>query len=82
MSFTEKTKKPLFWKKLFKIAAPFFIFLVVISLLINSWQPLFQGDFATVAAQNFTNNKWMFFFGFKIFLAFGYGFFITYKNMK
>ena len=82
MNFSEKIKKPLFWKNTFRIATPFFLFMIVLSLLFNSWQPIFQGDFSTVAEQNFLNNKWIIFFGFKFFLAFGYGFFITYKNMK
>lgn len=82
MIFLQKLQDPLFWKNFAKVAIPFFIAVTVISLLFNSWSPLFKGDFTKVNAINFANGKWIVFWGTKIVFSFFYGLLITYKNMK
>lgn len=82
MSFISKLKQPLFWRNFLKIALPFFIVVVVISLLLESSKAIFSGDFATVNQDNFANGQWKTFFGFKLVFTFVYAFYITNKNMK
>ena len=82
MKFTEKIKSPLFWSNFTKVAIPFFIFVTIISLLINSWSAIFAGDFIAVAEANFANGKWTQFWGIKIVISVIYGMYITNKNMK
>ena len=82
MSFLEKIKQKEFWQNTFKIAIPFFIFVTIISLLMNSWRDIFGGDFAKVAEMNFSEGKWIQFWSFKVVLSLFYGIYITNKNMK
>lgn len=82
MSFINKIKQPLFWQNFAKIALPFFIVVVVISLLIESSSAIFSGDFQAVNQENFANGKWKTFFGFKIVFTAVYALYITNKNMK
>jgi len=82
MSFSEKIKLKEFWQNTLKIAIPFFVFVTIISLLMNSWRKIFAGDFAKVAETNFINGKWIQFWSYKVFLSFVYGLYMTNKNMK
>ena len=82
MKFTEKIKHPEFWRNFVRVAIPFFIIVVVISLLWNSWSNIFAGDFEAVASTNFNDGKWKTFFGVKVFVCFFYGLYVTNKNMK
>lgn len=82
MSFFEKIQKPEFWNAFKKISIPFFILLVLISLFMNSWRDIFSGDFAAVNAYNFSDGKWIRFWGFKIVITILYGLFMTNKNFK
>ena len=82
MTFVEKTKQPLFWNKVRKVTIPFFIMVVLISLLLNSWEAIFAGNFDLVNEVNFSNGKWMNFWGFKAFLSLFYGIYVTNKKMK
>ena len=82
MTFSEKIKQQKFWNAFFKIAIPFFIFLVIISILFNSFKPLFSGDFATVSEINFDDGKWISFFVIKIIASFLYGLYVANKNFK
>lgn len=82
MKFIDKIKNPVFWSNFLKVAVPFFFFVTIISLLINSWSAIISGDFATIAEQNFANGKWATFWGMKIVISIIYGLYITNKNMK
>lgn len=77
-----KFTTPLFWNKFIRIFLPFFILLVVISLILNSSRDIFSGDFAKVATDNFANGEWVRFFGYKFGIAFVYALFVTNKNLK
>ena len=82
MSFIKKIKLKKFWQNTFKIAVPFFIFVTIISLLMNSWSDIFLGDFTKVAQVNFTDGKWIRFWSYKVFLSFIYAMYMANKNMK
>ena len=82
MSFINKVKRKEFWVNSFKIAIPFFIFVTIISLLMNSWREIFAGDFVKVVEMNFSERKWIQFWSFKIVLGLFYGIYMTNKNMK
>ncbi len=82
MSFLHKIQQPNFWKLFLKVAIPFFIILVIITLFFNSWSEIFNGDFTTVSKMNFDNGKWIPFFVIKIIAAIIYGLWVTNKNMK
>lgn len=82
MKFLEKIKQPLFWNNVSKVAIPFFIMVTLISLLMNSWEAIFAGDFSRVNEVNFSEGKWMNFWGLKVFLSTFYGIYVTNKKMK
>ena len=82
MKFLEKIKQPLFWNNVSKVAIPFFIMVTLISLLMNSWEAIFAGDFGRVNEVNFSEGKWMNFWGLKVFLSAFYGIYVTNKKMK
>jgi hypothetical protein len=79
--FTRMTTK-IFWVNVAKVAIPFFIFVTLISLFINSWRDIFSGDFTKINEVNFTNGKWQNFWGLKILISVFYGFYVTHKKMK
>lgn len=82
MSILEKIKQPEFWKNVAKVGFPFFIVLIIISLIMSSARDLFSGDFAAVNETNFSDGKWQRFFGIKIAISFLYALFTTNKNTK
>lgn len=82
MSFKNKIKQKEFWQNSLKIAIPFFVFVTIISLIMNSWSDIFAGDFAQVLETNFNKGKWIQFWSYKVFLSFFYGIYMTNKNMK
>jgi hypothetical protein len=82
MTFSQKIKQPIFWPNLAKIAIPFFVILVLISLFMNSWHAIFEGDFNTVSKINFEQGKWKAFFTIKLLASTFYGGYVTAKNMK
>ena len=82
MKFLEKIKQPLFWNNVSKVAIPFFIMVTLISLLMNSWEAIFAGDFGRVFEVNFSEGKWINFWGLKVFLSTFYGIYVTNKKMK
>ncbi|MEN8703141.1 MAG: hypothetical protein ABF286_03170 [Polaribacter sp.] len=82
MKFSDKIKQPLFWFNFLKVALPFFFFVTLISLLVNSWSLITAFDFAGVAQQNFANGKWVSFWSMKFLISIFYGLYITNKNMK
>jgi hypothetical protein len=82
MTFKEKLNQKEFWVNAFKVAIPFFIFVTIISLLINNWSDVFTGNFNKVAVENFNDGKWMRFWSYKIIFSVGYGIYMANKNMK
>ncbi|MDY7396391.1 hypothetical protein UMM65_14160 [Aureibaculum sp. 2210JD6-5] len=82
MTFLEKIKSAFFWKRALMIIIPFFIVLVIISLLFNSFSAIIEADMATVMEQNFTQGKWKRFFLTKILVSVLYGVWITSRNVK
>ena len=82
MSFLNKIQQAEFWSKFLKVALPFFIFVTLISLFMNSWRVFFAVDFTTVSKVNFNIGNWMRFFGIQVIISFIYGLYITNKNMK
>ncbi|EAR11803.1 hypothetical protein PI23P_01325 [Polaribacter irgensii 23-P] len=82
MTFLEKTKQPLFWNNVSKVAIPFFVMVTAISLLMNSWEAIFAGDFDLVNEVNFADGKWMNFWALKVFLSTFYGIYVTNKKTK
>jgi len=77
-----KMQTKLFWVNLIKVAIPFFIIVTIVSLLMNSSSAIFSGDFTTVVKENFSEDKWINFFGFKVVFSFIYGFYITIVKTK
>lgn len=48
----------------------------------NSWRDIFAGDFAAVNDYNFSDGKWIRFWGIKIVITILYGLYMTNKNME
>lgn len=82
MTFKEKIKYKLFWLNFFKVAVPFFIILILFTLLWKNWSAFMKGDFTTIAEENFRNGKWKVFFGVKLVTSAIYGLYITNKNFR
>jgi hypothetical protein len=82
MTFTEKIKHPECWRNFTRITIPFFIVLVIMTLLWKSWSDIFSGDFDTISQTHFNEGKWKVFFGVKIVASAIYGLYVTNKNMK
>lgn len=82
MNLFQKTKTKGFWQNFFKVFIPFFVFLTLISLFMNSWRDIFAGNFDAVNQLNFANGKWIRFFGIKIIITFLYSLWMTNKNTK
>ena len=82
MTILEKMKSPGFWTNVLKIAVPFFIFVTIISLFMNSWREIFAGEFAKVNGMNFSEGKWQRFWGIKIIISFGYAMYVAIKKTK
>lgn len=82
MTFLEKIKTSFFWKRALMIIIPFFIVLVIISLLFNSFSAIIEADMATVMEQNFNQGKWKRFFSTKIMVSICYGVWVTSRNVK
>lgn len=82
MKLSEKIQRKDFWSALVKVFVPFFILLTLITLFMNSWRDIFAGDFAKVNEVNFSEGKWIRFFGIKFIITFVYSFWMTNRNMK
>ncbi|MHB0756628.1 hypothetical protein [Polaribacter sp. M15] len=82
MTFKEKLKLPEFWLNFLKVFVPFFIILILITLLWKNWNAFFKGDFNLIADENFRNGKWMVFFGVKMVTSIIYGLYVTNKNIE
>ena len=82
MTFAEKIKTPIFWKHTLRIASMFFILLIIISLLINSFSDILKFDTEAIVAKNFANGNWVRFFSTKLIISVLYGMWIINRNMK
>lgn len=82
MSLFKKMKEASYWVNFSKIALPFFVIFVVISLLWHSGSAIFSGDFETVNELNFSNGKWKAFFGSKLIGSIIYGIWTTSRKTK
>ena len=81
MSILKKIQQPLFWKNAAKVAIPFFIVVTIFSLVLNSSKDIFSGNFNAVYETNFSDGKWINFWGFKVIFSLIYGVWITNKKM-
>jgi len=82
MTFLEKAKTPIFWKSVLKITIPFFIALVIISLLFNSFSDIINFDMEAIKAANFSDGKWKVFIFSKSVVSLLYGSWVTNRNMQ
>jgi|LGOV01.1.fsa_nt_gb hypothetical protein len=82
MTFLEKVKTSIFWKSVFIITIPFFIALVIISLLFNSFSDITDFDLEAIKAANFSDGKWKVFFLTKSVVSVLYGIWVTNRNIK
>jgi len=80
MTFLEKAKTNIFWKNVLKISITFFIILIIISLLFNSFSSIIDFDIEAIKSQNFTEGKWKAFFFTKIVVSFLYGIWVTNRK--
>lgn len=80
--FLKNYKEKLFWRYFLHFSIPFFLFVIVFSLLINSFSELFSGNFSEVYQINFSDGKWKIFFTPKIVLSIIYGLYMANKNFK
>ena len=82
MTFLEKVKTDIFWKNTLRISILFFVILIIISLLLNSFSDIFKFDIEAIKAKNFADGNWRRFFFSKIIIAVLYGMWVTNRNMK
>jgi len=82
MTFIEKIKTPIFWKRAALIIIPFLIFLILLGLLFNSFSAITQFDLEAINEQNFSDGKWKYFIASKIFISIAYGVWTTARNTK
>ncbi|AUC16119.1 hypothetical protein BTO06_13550 [Tenacibaculum sp. SZ-18] len=82
MALHQNIGRKLFWINTFKVGIPFFIVVVIFSLLFNSASDIFSGNFDVVAETHFTNKKWVRFFLGKIVISIMYGMYTSNKKMK
>lgn len=82
MTFLDNFKKPKFWRLFINFAIPFFLFVIVFSLLINSFSDIFSANFSEVNKTNFAEGKYKAFFAPKIVLSLVYGFYMANKNIN
>lgn len=81
MSILKNIRQPIFWTNVAKVAIPFFIVVVIFSLILASSRDIFSGNFAAVNETNFANGKWIRFWGSKLIISFVYGIWVTNKKM-
>jgi len=82
MTFLENIKTGVFWKSALKISIPFFIAVVIISLLFNNFSDIIKFDLEAIKAKNFSNGKWMQFLQSKVIISFIYGIWLTHRNIN
>ena len=82
MTFLEKIKTSVFWKKTLIISFLFFTAIVIVSLLFNSFSSIINFDIEGIKVQNFSEGKWKRFFVTKSVVSILYGIWMTNRNMK
>ena len=82
MTFFKKIQTTIFWKNVAKISTPFFIIVTIISLFIGNSSDIFNGNFKAINEANFTNGKWITYWGYKVFFSLFYGIWQANKNTK
>ena len=82
MTFLEKIKTGIYWKNTLKISILFFISIVIISLLFNSFSSIISFDLEAINTKNFSEGKWMKFFYIKAAISLLYGMWVTARNIK
>ncbi|MGB5363437.1 MAG: hypothetical protein WBN17_09055 [Aureibaculum sp.] len=82
MTFLEKIKSGIYWKNTLKISILFFISIVLISLLFNSFSSIISFDLEAINTENFSEGKWMRFFYIKAAISVLYGMWVTARNIK
>ena len=82
MTFLEKAKTSIFWKNVIKISITFFVILIIISILFNSFSSVIDFDMQAIKSQNFTEGKWKAFFFTKLVVSLLYGIWVTNRNLK
>ena len=82
MTFLEKIKTGIYWKNTLKISILFFISIVIISLLFNSFSSIISFDLEAINTENFSEGKWMKFFYIKAAISVLYGMWVTARNIK
>jgi len=82
MTFLEKIKTKIFWINVLKIAFPFFIIVLAISLLVNSFSSVINLDIETLKSLYISEGKWKFLILPKIIMSIAYGIWISQRNMK
>jgi hypothetical protein len=65
-----------------KIAGFIFPTLVLLALIFESGSSLFKGDWNSVASANFSDGKWIRFFGIKFLFSIGYGIIVSLRKSK
>jgi len=69
-------------KNTLKIFAFIFPTLIVLALLFESGSALLSGEWETINAQNFSDGKWVRFFGVKFLFSLGYGIIVSLRKSK
>ena len=82
MTFLEKIKSGIYWKNTLKISILFFISIIIISLLFNSFSSIISFDLESINTENFSEGKWMRFFYIKAAISVLYGMWVTARNIK
>lgn len=82
MAFQQNIQKPLFWKNVFKVGLPFFVFFSIFSLLFYTGSAVFSGNWNLVYEHHFANGRWMRFLLQKSVLSLLYGMYICNLKMK
>ncbi|MCK0129957.1 hypothetical protein MWU59_00430 [Flavobacteriaceae bacterium F08102] len=82
MTFLGKIKQGIFWKRAAFIIIPFFLFMVILGLMFNSFSAIIQFDMEAINEQNFSEGKWKYFLASKIFISAAYGIWLTARNTK
>jgi len=70
------------WINTFKIGTLIFLTLIVFSVLFSSGKALFSGDWETVVNNSFKVPYIGITMFIRVLVAYGYAFFISYKNLK
>lgn len=81
MTFLEKVKTRVFWRNVVKVSSVFFIIIIIISLLFNSFSSIIDFDLEAIKSENFTDGKWKGFFISKFVISLLYGIWVTNRNM-